>query len=205
MTHEPDFNALTAFVERRLNESERQRVITHLATCRPCREVVAALTPEPPQTQPASVPAWRGMRGLWSLAAMLVVVVIVGVITSRERSVGPGHPANGTGQPASPAVAEPPDPPRVSPDAPTTSPQPAPPEDLGRVRGNERKVDGKTFRFVAGEWIDSSYDPQLLLPVVEATTPAEREALLRRVPNLKPFAALRGRVVVILDGIVYRF
>lgn len=204
MTHEPDFNALTAFVERRLNESERQRVITHLATCRSCREVVAALTSEPPQIQLASVTAWRRMPGLWSVAAMLVIVVIVGVITARQKGVGPGSPAN-VEQPASPAVAAPPDSPRVPPDTPTTSPQPAPPEDLGRVRGNERKIDGKTFRFVAGEWIDSSYDSQLLLPVVEATTPADREALLRRVPNLKPFAALRGPVIVVLDGIVYRF
>jgi hypothetical protein len=205
--HEPDFNALTAFVERRLDETERSRVVTHLATCRQCRDVVAALASASPETVPVSVPAWRRMTGLWSLAAMLVVVVIVGVISSRQGIIVPAPPGNEPGLPAAPQVPRETTSPTPQTDsAPATLPQPASrPEDLGRVRGNERKVGEKTFRFVSGEWIDASYDPQLLLPVVEATTPAEREALLRRVPNLKPFAALRGRVLVILDGTVYRF
>lgn len=204
MSHEPDFNALTAFVERRLNETERARVVTHLATCRQCRDVVAALAAATPDAVAGAALGWGRMTGLWSLAAMLVVVVIVGVILNRP-GVVLAPPSNEPTVPAVPPARETTPTPPSEP-APATRPQAATPfEDLGRVRGNEREVGGKTFRFVSGEWIDASYDPQLLLPVVEATTPVEREALLQKVPSLKPFAALRGRVIVTLDGTVYRF
>ena len=203
--HEPDFNELTAFIERRLSEAERQRVIEHLATCQACREVVAALTTTPDVTQPATVGGWRLMTGWLPLAAMLVLVVIVGIVSNQRGRVAPvttTQPAEPAGEatPSSTAPAPPAVTPRMTPPQPT----PEPAEDLTRVRGNERQVDGKTFRFAAGEWIDASYDPQQLLPVVEVTTAAEREDLLRRVPALKPYAALGSRVTVVFGGTVYR-
>jgi hypothetical protein len=201
--HEPDFNELTAFIERRLGEAERQRVITHLATCRACREVVAALTATSDVTQPATVGGWRLMTGWLPLAAMLVVVVIVGVVYNQNITpVTTTTPAEPAGDATPPSIA--PAPPAVTSPTPPPQPAPQPAEDLTQVRGNERTVDGKTFRFAAGEWIDASYDPQQLLPVVEVATAAEREDLLRRVPALKPYAALGSRVTVVLGGTVYR-
>jgi hypothetical protein len=203
MSHEPDFNALTAFVERRLNETERARVVTHLATCRQCRDVVAALAAATPHVGTGSAHGWGRMTGLWSLAAMLVVVVIVGVITNRP-GVVTAPPINDPTVPAAPPARETTPTPPSEP-APATPPQPAAPSvDLGRVRGSERQVGSKTFRFVSGEWVDASYDPQQLLPVVEATTVSERADLLIRVPALKPYAALGSRVTVVVGGTVYR-
>ena len=74
-----------------------------------------------------------------------------------------------------------------------------------RVRGAERRVGDKRFRLVAGEWIDAAYDPMDPRPVVAVTTPAERTALLERLPALRPFADLGERVIVVHGGSVYKF
>lgn len=74
-----------------------------------------------------------------------------------------------------------------------------------RLRGAERRVGDKRFRLVSGEWIDAAYDPFDVRPVVDVTTPAERAALLGRLPALRPFADLGKRVIVVHAGSVYRF
>ena len=89
----------------------------------------------------------------------------------------------------------------------TSPPSPAAPTSEGLLarRSGQRIVGGKTFHLVAGEWIDSGYDRLADLPVVQVATPAERAALLARLPALKPYAALGNRVVVVVDAVVYRF
>jgi hypothetical protein len=65
-------------------------------------------------------------------------------------------------------------------------------------------LGGKTFRLVAGEWVDSDYDPLSLLPV-ETVSASTRASLLDRMPELKPYAALGPNVLVVHRGVVYRF
>ncbi len=72
-------------------------------------------------------------------------------------------------------------------------------------RGGTRVVNGKTFTFVAGEWIDAAYDPINLLPVQDIADAAARTALLQRTPALAPYASLGPNVTVVLDGTVYKF
>lgn len=206
MTHEPDFNELTAFVERRLDDADRERVIAHLSTCRTCREVVAALTTTLESRVP-TVPAWSRRTGVMALAAMLVVVVVVvGVMSGRRTALETRPPDS-----AAPAPTERPATP--SPSAPSERPLPggtpvqpgiSPREDLQRLRGAERQVGGKTFRFIAGEWVDAAYDPLQARSVIAAASPSERADLLRRVPGLKPYAALGARVTVVFEGTVYK-
>jgi len=66
-------------------------------------------------------------------------------------------------------------------------------------------INGKTFRLVAGEWIDSAYDPIALLPVQEIAGPEARAAVIARIPALAQYVALGSRVIVTHDGIVYQF
>jgi hypothetical protein len=58
---------------------------------------------------------------------------------------------------------------------------------------------------VAGEWIDSAYDPEALLPSVDVASADARRDLLARIPALAPYAAIADRVIVVHEGIVYRF
>lgn len=75
----PDADLLTAFAERLLPDTERNRVLQHLAGCRDCRDVVAlALPAEQPATEilrPArgSLLTWPRLR--WGLVAAGVIVV----------------------------------------------------------------------------------------------------------------------------------
>ena len=66
-------------------------------------------------------------------------------------------------------------------------------------------MNGKTFRLVAGEWIDSAYDPPALLPVRDLVGPDARTDVLARIPALAPYAALGANVTVVHEGVVYRF
>src|SRR6267154_2574134 len=80
-TH-PDADLLTAFAERSLGESERSRVMDHLACCGDCREVVALAVPAAEAT--ASIPGnirtasrlWVGWAGLrWGVVAAGIVLI----------------------------------------------------------------------------------------------------------------------------------
>lgn len=73
------------------------------------------------------------------------------------------------------------------------------------LRSGLRETAGKTFRFVAGEWVDQAYDRRARLPEVRVTAAAEREAVVQREPALAPFSALGRRVLVVVDGTVYVF
>ena len=86
----PDADVLTAFAEQLLSDAERDTVLTHLAACRDCREIVAISLPgleiaAQPEAEPASVSpagsvppprgwfAWPNLR--WAALAAGVVVV----------------------------------------------------------------------------------------------------------------------------------
>jgi hypothetical protein len=102
--------------------------------------------------------------------------------------------------PASPASASP---------AATTSPtHPRASSDfhglLPKRGGISRSTAGKTFQLVDGEWVDMAYHAAAGRPVVEVRSPAERAALVERLPALAPYDALGARVLVVLDGTVYR-
>jgi|GEM_PF-497416 len=87
----PDADLLTAFAEQGLRGNERESMLTHLAACSVCREVVALAAPEQDIAMP--VPAGGGFRersflGLsllrWSaVAACVVVIASMAVINQR--------------------------------------------------------------------------------------------------------------------------
>ena len=84
----PDADTITAYVEQSLPMAERQTVLTHLATCEPCREVVALCQPEvaalsAPQAviKPAPVSIWRRLFAPgFGLAASVAVMALIAVL-----------------------------------------------------------------------------------------------------------------------------
>lgn len=199
-THEPDANVLAAYVEGRLGAVETDALDGHLADCRRCRETVALMTralagaPEKRRSPTAAAAGWL------ALAATLVLATIVGTRIARERpSLTPPPKKEPSPVPAASTVSEP-----LAP-APTSPPRPAaePSRDVRRG-GGERRIGEKTFRLIAGEWVDSSYDATAGLPVVEAADPAARARLLAEHPELEPYTVLGQRFLVALRGTVYR-
>jgi hypothetical protein len=90
----PDADLLTAFAEESLAESERARVVEHLAQCSDCREVVALALPaldivavaaSAAAARPSRV-GWRSWPGLrWSVAAAGIVALIsIGIVQYRQ-------------------------------------------------------------------------------------------------------------------------
>ena len=226
----PDLNALAAFIDQRLSEAERAAVITHLAGCVECRAIVAAhargLGPTPVQAdQPG------GRRSRWALAAGWLApdrgnpgardhrraggvahrrgapAPTGGAPTASEPATQPatGTPVPATGTPV-PVAPEAQNPVRLPPPAPTVTVPPGRPDDpLATRRNAVRVVNGKTFRLVAGEWIDAAYDPPALLPVRDLAGPDARTDVLTRIPALAQYAALGANVTVVHEGVVYRF
>ncbi len=202
---EHDLGRLAALVEHRLDDGERRIVLAHLAECEDCRAVVAGLARELPAAPVrAAAPFWTRPAVWLPLAASLVLVVGAGWL-ARDRFVPPdAEPAPPTAAPSTPqtpgAGATPPGP------APSRTTPPVPAVEPGDVkRGGEREVAGHRFRLEAGVWIDAAYDPFALLPSVDVTTADGRDALLARLPGLRPFLALGSKVTVVYDGAVYRF
>jgi len=150
---------------------------------------------------------WFQSRLLGVLATAAVLLVAVGVAVRLRTTPAPLAPvpptiaAPPTDRP-SPAAASEPSRPRP---ANTAAGQAGNAADLQTLRGNERKVGAKTFRLVAGEWMDAAYDSLAGLDVVEVKTADDRVQLLRRMPALAPYSALGNRVTVVFDGVVYRF
>lgn len=212
--HDP--NMLAACVEGRLDPREQAVVIAHAAECAECRGLMSALAraagPELPAVAEAVARAPLGRRYLMPLAAAIAIGTVTGVLVLRLND-GPVAPDD---QPLPPPAAAP-NPAAPSPARERTAPsnpgQPAAPrrrpesidERLLPRRSGERVVGGKVFRLIAGEWIDGAFDPLAALPVVEVRTPAARNALLDRLPVLRPYAALGAEVTVVQDGTVYRF
>lgn len=218
---EHDLNALAAHLEGRLGGEERQRTIEHLSQCLECRETAALLARSWP-----SVRSGEGARAVsgrlpalarspWlGLAAVMVVATAVAIRLAPSPSPVPApvatlaSPATGAPAPASPAAEAarlPAGTDSRTPSAPARAPEAAIDESLLARRGGAKRVAGKTFRLVGGEWVDSTFDRTAGLPLVEINGPEEREQTVARVPQLASYAALGERVVVVLDGTVYRF
>lgn len=217
---EHDLNALAAHLEGRLEGEERQRTIDHLSRCLQCRETAALLSRSRQElAEKSGAPSvHRGMvttaRPWWvGLAAAAVVgtAVAVRVLSTASPDAGPktSPSASPHREPASVAKAS--DPPTPSPAEVTRTPPPSPPmnppvldEGLLARRGGVKRVAGKAFRPVGGEWIDMSYEPTAGLPEVAIGGPDERRRILSRLPALAPYFALGDRVVVVFEGTVYR-
>jgi hypothetical protein len=199
--HDP--TVVAALAEGRLDREERARVLEHLAACRPCREVFATLAREGEGVaahRPAAGFGATASRAWLPLAATIVLATgsALWVLRRAPAIAPPQVTASMRPVTASPEVRASATPPPVA-----VSPSKAPPDAMRSAA--PRRVAGKTFRLVAGEWIDTSFDPLATLTAVDVTTPAEREAALAREPRLRPYAALGPRVTVVLDGAVYRF
>lgn len=223
MSH-PDFNAIAAFLEDRLDPAARAVFVQHVAECSECRGTLAlygrAAAGQPEAAVPARGPgAGRTLLRVWLPLAASVALATAAVIlitgrpepASEHMRVAADRPAVPAAPPAGQApVLDPPAPPPQEPSpVPRPLPEPERPspvtEGLLARRSGTVEVEGKTFRLEAGEWVDAAYDPMALLPVVRVRTADERDALLSRMPALAPYAALGPRVTVAVDGTVYRF
>ncbi len=108
----PSADLLTAFAEAQLSSGERQQVLTHLAVCRECREVLALtvgdLVSKPGQKE---VPVrWSNLRWAAALAAGCVVGVVVWHSSLPPAEQKPATPVRSVEQPPkaeSPKPAEP--------------------------------------------------------------------------------------------------
>jgi len=89
----PDADLLTAFAERSLGKSERERVVEHLAHCGDCREVVALALPVSEAVPVAG--STQAVRGAWLswpalrwgvVAAGMVLVTSVGILQYKQRT-----------------------------------------------------------------------------------------------------------------------
>ena len=81
-TH-PDPDVLAAFSERALTAREHEQVLTHLAVCEACREVVSLAAPTIPEAfapQSATDPkVWKWAILRWGAVATSAVIVVVAV------------------------------------------------------------------------------------------------------------------------------
>ncbi len=216
---EHDLNALSAFVENRLTAAERARVEAHLVVCEKCRGTVAAVTRIQAElggaaAAPASV-SWvdrltQRPGALLAMAATVAIATAVTVVIFRS-ATNPIAVPSSTTPPAAPSSPAAPPASGVNdtgaPPAPATPQESgrAPQHDLGGLRGAERRVGTKRFRLEAGEWVDTAYDPAAVLPVTDVDSQEARAALVRDQPALARYAALGPRVIVVFDGVVYRF
>ena len=199
-----DLNALAAFVDGRSSESERAVVREHLASCARCRTVVGELT-QAGASRPAPL-GWS--RAALPLAASILIALGGGglyLITrpgTAPAAVAPAAPSPAAA-PAPPSAIDRPDGRSSSPanttPAPSATRRPQPPAD--RTRSAETKsVAGKTFRLVAGEWVDVDYRVADVAAVVDIRTPDAFGGHER----LRPFAGLGRRFTVVLDDTAYR-
>jgi hypothetical protein len=92
----PDADLLTAFAEGLLRVSERETVITHLAVCAECREVIALVAPdtaETAETVPMRRP-WIARPMLrWATVTAAALVVSAAVMLRRAESPLPATPS----------------------------------------------------------------------------------------------------------------
>lgn len=197
--HEPDANVLAAYADGRLGSTETDAVDAHLAGCRRCRETVALMTRALAGAAARRRSPAVAAAGWLALAATLVLATIVGTRIARQGpTLGPAPAAEPSAAPAAIATAE------VPVAAPTEPPAPVTAAPDVRRGGGERRIGSKTFRLIAGEWVDTAYDATAGLPLVEASETAARARLFAEHVELEPFAILGDRFVVVLGGTVYR-
>jgi len=224
--HLDDLNLLAAYAEDRLGAEERHRVTEHLTRCRGCRGALAALARESTAKEAIEVvksdearPADSRVLGLrpitWlPIAATVAIATVSGIVLLRTmQTPAPNAPVIGgptdstvraPGHETRQSRPEPGSPPEtLVPERPPEKPATVDPGLLLR-RGARREIAGKSFRLVAGEWIDAAYDPLAGLPGIDAATAEETAELARRVPALAPYTRLSPRVLVVHDGTVYR-
>lgn len=185
-----DPNTLAAFVDQRLDAAERAAVVEHLAACAECRATLAGMARGSHVPRRRVVPAWL------PAAAVLAATTTAGVIVWRNQAnvPVPREPA-----PGDVTLTAPPSAPVAAPAVPTSE------DDLAQRRGGERRIGAKTFRLVAGEWVDTAFDPLAMLPQQEVTGAAARETTLARIPELRPYVALGADFLVVHDNVVYQF
>ena len=200
--HDPEL--LAAYVENRLDEAERRSFTEHLAACPECRQALALMARA--GLRPAAAPRRRVSPPVWLAIAATAVLATVAVRRT-------GGPAPGDEPEGPPSIQRMSPVPAASGPAPVatpavTSPVADPLQDPGLLvkrGGGRRTIAGRAFLLRGGEWVDAAYDPAASLPVVRVQGPGEREATVARIPALAPYLALGDRVVVVLDGTVYRF
>jgi anti-sigma factor RsiW len=216
--HNP--NLLAAYLEDRLDDAEKQRLLGHLTTCADCRGTLALLgraasagdVPLPSvRDRPPRERRWRVATRNWlPVAASVAIAAAIGIRTASRPSPLPIEPPE---RPALPQPREVGLMPALAPSA-ASSPASAQPsgrpegvidESLLAKRGTSRHVAGKVFRLASDEWLDVGFDPAAALPIVSVKGAEERAAVLARLPALTPYAALGDRVSVLFEGTVYRF
>lgn len=199
---EHDLNLIAAYAEGRLSAEDRARASAHLAACADCRAVLAGLLRAGVPTSGREKFRSSGVVRAMSVAAMLLIGIGVS-LTWYLRGVEIQSPVPTE---VTPPVGATPGPPTVSPSpgSPSTNP-PAVDTPAVKRSGGERTIGSKTFRLVAGEWIDTTYDPFALLPVESFKTAQERERAIEQVPALRPYMTLGPRMIVVVNGVVYRF
>ena len=216
---EHDLNALAAYLEGRLEGEEQRRTIEHLSHCLECREM-AALVSRSWRTVRAGdgdgvARGWAATAARFPWLGLAAVAVVATVVAVRLRPppspvagpvTSPPAAAASAPGPASPSAEAALRPPSVIQAPSVRARATADPidESLLARRAGVKRVAGKAFRFVRGEWVDSSFDPTAALAVVEVEGPAERQRIVARLPGLAPYLALGDRVVVVFEGTVYR-
>ncbi len=92
----PDADLLTAFAEHKLTDRERASVISHLANCETCREIVALACPplaeeNPPLNVVGRRPAWFTIPIIrWGAISAALGAILITVIVER-RVIRPVH------------------------------------------------------------------------------------------------------------------
>ena len=203
--HDPSL--LAAYVEGRLDAEERRAMTVHLGACSDCRQVVAMLARANAVVPFAAKPR-RVVRPVW-LALAATVLLATFAIRRLDGPIAPNvaqGPAPGVGgvappstPAATPASAEPGPRGSLTPSDPMQDPA------LLVKRGGLRQAGGKSFRLVAGEWVDTAFDAAASLPTVLVAGPDEGADAVERMPALRPYAEIGPRVVVVFEGTVYRF
>ena len=222
---QPEDNALAAYLEATASAAERSRIEEHLARCTECRGTVA-LYARARQSAKGHAGLYSGRTLSWlAAAAALLLASVVGIRAAFDAAGRDSPPVaepsktepSGAGPAAQIPVPPPPaakgeGPVAAKPEARAPVPfsrprsgEPVPRESLSVKRGGARTVAGKTFRLVAGEWVDAAYDSIAGLPVVLVSDGEIRSALLARLPALRDYAALGTKVLVVYQGTVYRF
>jgi anti-sigma factor RsiW len=167
---------LAALAEGRLEGAERERVVAHVADCLECRRTLAALgSAMADGTLTRPAPASAAAHARWTRPQVWLPIAASVVLATFAWFQYAGVQPSANG------------------------------EDVLLKRSGGRVVEGKTFRMVGGEWIDTGFDLSTALPTVIVRGGEERSAVLQRVPDLAPYAELGDRVTVEWNGTVYRF